>query len=216
MPRADRLYDLIQTLRDGQLHRAEDLAHGFGVSTRTIWRDMATLMASGLPVEGERGIGYLLRAPVTLPPIVLSMAELEALRQGLRHVAEGDDPALARGARSLAAKVASIAPAPAIPEGDDLFVFADEAPARPVAHLPLLHAAIRDRQRLTLAYADAEGWETRRDVRPLALGTEDGFRVLRAWCDTTGAAATFRLDRILGITETGQTFAPPKPAARRA
>ena len=70
MRRTDRLFDLIQILRDGRLHRAQDIAERLEVSTRTVWRDMATLMASGLPVEGERGVGYILRPPITLPPIV--------------------------------------------------------------------------------------------------------------------------------------------------
>ncbi len=68
MPRTDRLYDVMEILRDGRLHRAADLAARLGVSVRTIWRDMGTLMASGLPLEGERGVGYILRAPTTLPP----------------------------------------------------------------------------------------------------------------------------------------------------
>jgi predicted DNA-binding transcriptional regulator YafY len=206
MPRADRLYDLIQTLRDGQLHRAGDLARDLGVSVRTVWRDMETLMASGLPVEGERGVGYLLRAPITLPPIMLTMAELGALRQGLRHVADGPDPGLARGARSLAAKVASIVPAPTIPADDDLFVFAGEPAGRPVPHLPILHRAIRARQRLVLTYADTDGEETLRGVRPLALETLGRYRVLVGWCEQRRDFRQFRLDRILGIAETGETF----------
>ena len=66
MPRSDRLFDLIQILRDGRLHRAADLAQAVGVSVRSIWRDMAVLSASGMPVEGERGVGAILRAPITL------------------------------------------------------------------------------------------------------------------------------------------------------
>ncbi len=206
MPRADRLYDLIQILRDGQLHRAGDLAFRLGVSDRTIWRDMQTLMASGLPVEGERGVGYLLRAPITLPPILLSMAELEALRHGLAHVAQGPDPALARGARSLAGKVASIVPASAIPADDDLFVFTGEAAARPVPHLPVLHAAIRARRRLVLTCAETGGEEVRLSLRPLGLETRGGYRVLVAWCEAPRGFREIRLDRLLAITETAETF----------
>ena len=111
MHRTDRLYDLIQILRDGRLHRASEMADQLGVSVRTLWRDMATLMASGLPVEGERGVGYILRSPITLPPMILTGAELEALRTGVRLVADGPDAALARAARQLAAKIASVTPA---------------------------------------------------------------------------------------------------------
>ena len=87
MRRTDRLFDLIQLLRDGRLHRAKDLAETLEVSVRTIWRDMATLMASGLPIEGERGVGYMLSAPITLPPVALTREELEALRLGVVLVA---------------------------------------------------------------------------------------------------------------------------------
>ena len=86
MSRSNRLFDLIQILRDGRLHRAADLALDLGVSVRSIWRDMAMLAASGMPVEGERGVGYMLRQPITLPPMMLQPAELIALRLGVRLV----------------------------------------------------------------------------------------------------------------------------------
>ena len=95
MRRTDRLFDLIQILRDGKLHRASDMAAALEVSTRTIWRDMATLIASGLPVEGERGVGYILSAPITLPPVALTRDEMEALRLGVQLVASAADPSLA-------------------------------------------------------------------------------------------------------------------------
>ncbi len=211
MPRADRLYELIQTLRDGRLHRAADLAERAGVSPRTIWRDMATLMASGLPVEGERGVGYLLRAPVTLPPMTLSMAELQALRAGLSHVAGSPDPLLARAARGLAAKVASVIPAEAFPEDEELFVFAGEAPARPAAHLPILHRAVRDRQWLRLAYLDPERGEEEVAVQAQALATEGQYRLLLARTKE-GAARRFRLDRLLSVAGEEATAGVPEAA----
>ncbi|WP_246566767.1 helix-turn-helix transcriptional regulator [Gemmobacter fulva] len=110
MSRNDRLYDLIQLLRDGRLHRAGDLAAQLGVSTRTIWRDMAVLADSGLPVTGERGVGYILRAPVTLPPLILTTDELVALQLFLSQTSEAADSDVARGARSLAAKISAVLP----------------------------------------------------------------------------------------------------------
>ena len=107
--RSDRLFDLIQILRDGRLHRAADLAARLEVSTRTIWRDMAMAAETGLPVTGERGLGYMLRSPLVLPPTMLTPDELDALTLGLRHV-EASDPARARAARSLLAKVATLLP----------------------------------------------------------------------------------------------------------
>lgn len=110
MRRTDRLFDLIQTLRDGRLHRAGDLAARLGVSTRTIWRDMSMLAAAGLPVQGERGVGYLLRGSITLPPMILSTDEADALHFALAAATEADDPRLARAAKSLVEKLAVILP----------------------------------------------------------------------------------------------------------
>lgn len=109
MKRDARMYDLIQLMRDGRLHTAGELAAQLGVSTRTIWRDMAEMAATGLPVEGERGVGYILRAPLVLPPLMLTQDELDALTDGLRHVADSDSPR-ARAARSLLYKVATLLP----------------------------------------------------------------------------------------------------------
>ncbi|WP_112308919.1 helix-turn-helix transcriptional regulator [Pseudogemmobacter bohemicus] len=109
MKRDARLYDLVQILRDGKLHTAEELAASLGVSTRTVWRDMAMMAATGLPVTGERGLGYILRSPLMLPPTVLTPDELEALASGLRHV-EAHDPALSRAARTLLYKISTLLP----------------------------------------------------------------------------------------------------------
>jgi len=105
MRRADRLMTLIRHLRDGDLHRAADLARATGVSLRTVYRDMETLAKSGVPIEGERGTGYRVTAAITLPPLNLTMAELEALHVGLAAMRAAQDPDLAAAASSLAAKL---------------------------------------------------------------------------------------------------------------
>ena len=109
MNRDQRLYDLITVMRDGRLHTAAELAQAVGVSTRTIWRDMAVMAQTGLPVEGERGVGYILRAALVLPPTMLTPEEVEALAEGLRHVGARDD-AKGRAARTLLVKVATLLP----------------------------------------------------------------------------------------------------------
>jgi predicted DNA-binding transcriptional regulator YafY len=109
MKRDDRLYDLIRILRDGKLHTARELAAALGVSTRTIWRDMGTMAASGLPVEGERGLGYILRAPVVLPPLILTAEELEALVAGLTLIGAEGGPQ-GRAARAVLTKVSTVLP----------------------------------------------------------------------------------------------------------
>jgi predicted DNA-binding transcriptional regulator YafY len=117
MSRDTRLYDLVQILRDGRLHTAAELARTLGVSPRTIWRDMGVMAATGLPVSGERGLGYILRSPLLLPPTMLTPDELEALNAGLRHI-EATDPSRARAARSLMTKIATLLPQAGLPEAE--------------------------------------------------------------------------------------------------
>ncbi len=210
MRRTDRLFDLIQILRDGRLHRASEMADRLEVSVRTIWRDMATLMASGLPVEGERGVGYILRAPITLPPMILTAEELDALRLGVRLVAEGADPGLARAARGLASKIAAVNPVPASANDDELFVFTGEDVNRAAPHLPSIRTAIRGKLRLSITYIDPQGRESHRDIRPLQLEFWGRVWTLAAFCEARADFRSFRVDRIVAVTATGERY-PVEP-----
>lgn len=208
MPRSDRLFDLVQILRDGRLHRAEDLAQATGVSVRTIWRDMGVLAASGLGIEGERGVGYILRLPLTLPPMMLTASEMLALRAGVKAVAEGGGE-LAAAARSLAGKLATLSPGPREEEGEDIFAARPEG-ARLGPQLPLIRKAIRQREILTVALLE-EGRLVQRDIRPLALLLE-GSWLLAAWVEGQGFAA-LGLDRVLEVVPRGAIFG--REAGRR-
>ncbi|MDG1281355.1 MAG: YafY family protein [Pseudorhodobacter sp.] len=212
MRRDDRLYELIQILRDGRLHTAQGMATRLGVSVRTIWRDMATLEASGVPVEGERGVGYILRAPITLPPMILSGEEMEALRLGMRLVAEGRDATLSRAARSLASKLAAVMPQSQDNETDEdaLFVFSGDTIERAARHLPLLRAAVKGHERLTITYLDEVGRQTHRDIRPLKLAFWGRVWTLGAFCEARLDFRNFRLDRLVSIRPTGEVF-PDEP-----
>ncbi|MGV8955673.1 MAG: helix-turn-helix transcriptional regulator [Cypionkella sp.] len=205
MRRTDRLFDVIQILRDGRLHRASEMAERLDVSVRTIWRDINTLMASGLPVEGERGVGYILRAPITLPPMILSALELTALREGLRQAATGPDATLARAARTLARRIAAVTPAP-LTDPEALFGTARKSDNRPPKHLPLLRRAIKTRERVTLSYIDPRGFESHTDVCPLALDREGRVATLAAYIETRASFRAFRLDRIIAVALTGERF----------
>ena len=77
MRRADRLFRLVQILRRRKLCRACDLAEELEVSERTIYRDIRDLAASGVPVEGEAGVGYILRDGYDLPPLMFDADEIE-------------------------------------------------------------------------------------------------------------------------------------------
>lgn len=113
MTRTERLQQIIALLRDGSVHRARDLAGRLGVSERTIWRDMGELAQYGVPVVGSRGVGYMLRRAVALPPLVLSAEELTALEHLLRLAEAHADTRIGAGAQSLAAKIRAALPPPA-------------------------------------------------------------------------------------------------------
>ncbi len=208
MRRTDRLFDLTGILRDGRLHRAQDMAETLEVSVRTIYRDMDTLVASGVPVAGERGVGYMLTAPISLPPLNLTLTELEALELGMAVVAEAADPELQRAARSLSAKIDAVLPddrsAPAQGWGFAVYPFADAA--RGFRHMPMLRAAIRARQKLDLAYRDGGGALTRRVIRPLQMEYWGRVWTVTAWCELRDDFRTFRVDRIDGVTARPELF----------
>lgn len=209
MRRTDRLYDLIQILRDGRLHRAVDLARALDVSPRTIWRDMTTLANSGMPIEGERGVGYILRTPLTLPPMMITTAELEALRHGLRLVVGGQDAAMTRAATSLAGKIAAVTPRPS--KADALFGTAAPKPARMPAFIPLLRRAIRARQLVQISHI-AQNHESHSDMRPLYLDLKSTIWTLTTYCETAADFRVLRLDRITAVLPTAETF--PKEQGR--
>ncbi|SLN58558.1 helix-turn-helix transcriptional regulator [Pseudooctadecabacter jejudonensis] len=191
MRRADRLMDLIRHLREGELHRATDLARVMGVSLRTIYRDMETLAASGVPIEGERGTGYRVTAAITLPPLNLSMAELEALHVSLAAMTQAQDADLAAAATSLARKLDGVLPEGEAPRALAVYPFADAA--RGFQHLPKIRSAIRARQKLMLT--------THRDrtVRPLQLDYWGRLWTCIVWCDTTRKFDELRIDQITAL-----------------
>lgn len=204
--RADRLFDLIQILRDGNLYRAADLAARLKVSVRTIWRDMATLQASGVPVEGERGVGYMLTAPITLPPVALTLQEMEALRLGIALVASAADATLAYAAHTLGQKIAAVAPAAGAAPPVDAFVFASPEAARAAPWLPTLRAAIQINEKLEMGYRDLAGRESRRQIRPLQLEYWGRVWTLTAWCEKKNDFRSFRIDLVTALKPTGQVF----------
>ncbi|AVO37086.1 helix-turn-helix transcriptional regulator [Pukyongiella litopenaei] len=205
MTRDARLLRLIDLLRDGQTHRAADLAVALGVSDRTIWRDMARLERAGVPVGGTRGSGYRLEPAIALPPLQLAPGELEALLLGLAIVSRAADPDLAAAAAALADRVDAALPAETVAEGaawkTALEPLSD--PARALRHMATLRGAIAGRQKLRLGLA---GHKERHVVRPLRLESWGALWALTAWCDTHARFATFRLDLIESAAALPETF----------
>lgn len=216
MKRSDRLYALIEILKEGALHRAEDLAGKLNVSVRTIYRDMDTLAASGIPVEGERGVGYSARAAITLPPLNLSEVELEALHLGLAAVGHGGEDDLKAAAKSLSAKIDAVLPEDrhGAPKsfGFAVYPFADAAHA--FRHLNDLRAAIRAHQKLKLTMLDG----TVATVWPLKLDYWGRIWTCIVWCETIAAFDSLRVEQVdhirtlpgLFVDEPGKTLADYK------
>lgn len=197
MSRSARLLDLIQLLRR---HRrpvtATVLATELAVSERTIYRDIVTLAGQGVPVEGEAGIGYVLRPGYLLPPLMFGEDELDALMLGLRWVASRDDQPLARAAGDVLAKIAAVLPQSARETIFDTGLLAGARSAAPLAEITLLRQAIRVEQKLLLTYTDAKDAHTQRVVWPIAVAFFDQARVLVAWCELRQGFRHFRTDRI--------------------
>lgn len=196
MRRADRLMSLIQILRDGTLHKAEDLAAQMGVSLRTVYRDMDTLAASGVPIVGERGVGYRVTAAITLPPLNLTMTELEALHIGLMAVEGGQDTELAQAARTLNAKLDAVMPEdssrPTKPAQLAIHPFSDAA--RGFAYLPQIRQALRTKQKMMITLGGVD-----RTVRPLKLEYWGRLWTCTLWCETTRGFDEVRLDQITAL-----------------
>ncbi|MEP3637824.1 MAG: YafY family protein [Paracoccaceae bacterium] len=209
MRRTDRLFEIIQILRDGHLHRANDIAEKLEVSMRTIYRDMETLQASGVPVEGERGVGYMVTTPISLPPLNLTVAELEALNLGMAIVAEAADADLKAAANSLAAKIDAVLPerVTSAAEAWKFAVYPFQDAARGFSHMSTLRAAIRARQKLRLVYHSKDDRITTRIIRPLHMEYWGRVWTLTAWCETRDAFRVFRVDLIQSAHALPELFA---------
>ena len=210
MRRADRLFEIIQLLRRRKLARARDLAEALEVTERTIYRDIRDLMASGVPIEGEAGVGYILREGYDLPPLMFNEQEIEALVLGVRIVESWADPKLAEAAANVIAKVETIIPErlrrhmaeTALLAPADHFV-------EPVAVDPSeLRRAVRGRLKVHFAYRDAEDAATARSVRPLALAFYGPVWLLASWCELRHDFRSFRLDRMSGLEVLDESFRP--------
>ncbi len=214
MSRSGRLFLLMDALRG---HRrpvtAAALADKLGVSERTIYRDIQTLAGLGAPVEGEAGVGYVLRAGGFLPPLMFSADELEALVLGARWVGQQGDDGLAKAAANALAKIATASPRDLRDTMADtsLWVPIEGAARVREEFMAPVREAIRHGHTLRLAYRDGSGKASERVVWPFALAFFEGARVLAAWCELRVAFRHFRIDRIGAAVSDGERY----PAQRQ-
>ncbi len=210
MRRADRLFDIIQILRLARTPlTAAAIAEELEVTPRTVYRDIASLQGSRVPIEGAAGIGYVLRRGYELPPLMFTEEEAEAITVGLRLLRRTGDRGLAAAARSVAAKLASVVPDGVRAQLADapFHVSARGAPSATAIDFSGIRAAIRTARKLRLDYVDANGATTSRIVRPIAVEYYVEATLLCAWCELRDDYRHFRADRITAAAVLEESFA---------
>ncbi|MDX1457004.1 MAG: YafY family protein [Marinobacter sp.] len=202
MSRTERLFDILQILRR---HRRPVsgvvLAGETGISLRTLYRDIATLQSMGAEIEGEPGLGYVLKPGFLLPPLMFSPQEIEALALGLKWAGQRTDGPMGQAAREAMAKIGAVLP----PElrhrfEDDALLVIPNWQQSEREDLPLIRQALNEERKLALDYADQKGARTERVVWPVTVGYYDCTQVLAAWCELRDDYRHFRVDRILDAT----------------
>lgn len=209
MRRADRLFQIIQILRGarGPL-TARVLSEELETSVRTVYRDIADLMAQRVPIRGEAGVGYVLDRGYDMPPLMLTPDEIEAAVLGAQWVAARGDAAMVRGARDLIAKIGAVVPEelrPLVLESP--LIAPDMNCALPdMVDVAQVRLWIRQRGKIALGYADEAGRVTERTIWPIALAYLETVRVIVAWCELREDFRNFRTDRIRSADFLDETF----------
>lgn len=217
MRRADRLFRIVQVLRRRRRPvTADEIAEEMETSVRTVYRDIAQLMADRVPIRGEAGIGYVLEGGFDMPPLMLTPDEIEAAMLGAQWVMGRADPALSRAAADLVAKIGQVIPEHLRPL---LFEPALSAPnvilyPRDAIDMPRLRAAIRTQGKIALVYRDEAGTETRRVIWPIAVSYWDAVRLIVAWCELRKGFRHFRTDRVLAASFLEERYATPRAKLR--
>jgi predicted DNA-binding transcriptional regulator YafY len=211
--RADRLFLLVQGLRGRRTVAARSLAELLGVSLRTVYRDVADLQLSGMPIEGEAGVGYTLRRGSDVPPLMFTKAELEALVVGARFTDAFAGERLARAARQALVKIEAVLPEELRRRSERSRIVAPPVPGRAAvrARLDVVHAAIEESRVLRFGYAREDGGTSQRDVEPLCLAFWGQSWTLGAWCRLRRGFRNFRVDRMQDVEPREERF-PDDPA----
>jgi predicted DNA-binding transcriptional regulator YafY len=212
--RADRLFRLVQVLRARRFATARSLAEALEVSERTVYRDVRDLSLSGVPIEGEAGVGYALRRDFDLPPLMFDYEEIEALTAGARMVQAWSSPKLARAAQAALDKIAAALPTEKriAMERTRLYAPSFHVDRELGKTLDTMREAIIASRRLAFAYKDQGGQASERTVRPLGLYFWGEKWTLAAWCEMRVGFRNFRLDRVSGVN-VGSRF--PEEAGKR-
>jgi len=198
MRRGDRLFEIIEILRRarGPLS-AETIGNELEVTKRTVYRDVAALMAQGVPIQGEAGVGYILEAGFHMPPLMLTHDEIEAAVLGAQWVQTRGEPELALAAQKLISKIEAVSPSKYQTSFVEhtVSVAPVSAPEEAIGAAEI-RLAIRNQNKIWLTYHDTKGAPSERVVWPLLLGYRDSGRIIAAWCELRQAYRYFRTERI--------------------
>ena len=208
MRRADRLFRIVQILRNKRLVTAKTLAERLEVSERTIYRDIQVLSLSGIPIEGEAGVGYMLRHSLDMPPIMFSAAELEALVIGARMVKTWGGAELGSSAQSVLDKVAAVIPAELRNQIEQSKLFSLRFSKREDLDvtLDICRKAMDGKRLLSMDYRRADGEFSQRRIRPLGLYFWGNLWTMVGWCELRGDFRNFRLNRMVHIQVLEEIF----------
>lgn len=201
MPRTERLLRLIDILRRHHYPvSGKSLAAELQISLRTLYRDIATLQSQGAEIEGEAGVGYVLKSGFTMPALVFSVEEIEALVLGSRFVISRTDTPLSQAARSALAKIKQVLPKSMVDLCDQTTLIMAPRPAEPAATwLPEIRTAIRNELKLILEYRDLKESITTRTIWPFGVAFFDDVQVVLAYCEKRQEYRHFRIDHIISI-----------------
>ena len=209
MRRADRLFDIIQRLRTARAPvTAAALAEDLEVTPRTVYRDVATLQARRVPIEGAAGIGYVLRRGFDLPPLMFTPDEIEAIAVGARLVRRTGDAGLQDAADRVLSKVIAVLPDALRAQLADapFYVSSSGAPTPESADLTAVRQAIRDERKLRIDYVDEKEVRTARTVWPIAIAYYVSATLIGAWCELRRDYRHFRADRITALRVLDETY----------
>src|SRR5260370_27023065 len=213
MRRSDRLFEIIQMLRTAaRPTTAAALAKQLEVTPRTVYRDIATMQARRIPIEGAAGIGYVLRRGFDLPPLMFTEDEAEAIAVGVRLLARTGDPGLQKAAESVLSKVTLVVPDPLREylNAAPLYVSKSGAPVPARRDLPeTIRHAIRDTRKMRIAYQDGDGRATLRVIQPFAVAYYTEATLVFAWCELRNDIRHFRTDRMVAAAVLDEPFKIP-------
>ncbi|AOM39852.1 helix-turn-helix transcriptional regulator [Xenorhabdus hominickii] len=209
MSRTQRLLSLMEILRSYHFPvQGKVLAQKLNISLRTLYRDIATLQSQGAIIEGEAGIGYVLRPGFVLPPLMFTQNEIDALALGASWVAKRADPQLKASANSAISKIAAVIPTELkqFLETSSLLVGSASTTVQPFVDIQQIRQAISHRHKITFSYLDLKGNQSERTIWPFALGYFENISIVVGWCELRKTFRHFRSDRIIHLKTEKQAY----------